>query len=218
MRHPCIRIFAPLLVCLAAAPAFAATHTIFQSGFTFSPADLTIAAGDTVVWQWSSGAHTVTNGTSLGDPNLGNLFDAALNAGASTFTHVFADEGVVPYLCRPHAGLGMTGTVTVEAAAAADELPAADLPVLGRNAPNPFNPRTEIAFALPADAAVRLVVLDVAGRLVRTLVDGERMAAGPHRRAWDGRDTSGNGVAAGVYLYVLEADGVRLSGTMALVK
>lgn len=83
--------------------------------------------------------------------------------------------------------------------------------------PNPFNPRTTIRFVLPEGGAVRLSVFDVSGRLVRVLVD-EGLAAGRHEVAWDGRDASGRGAAAGCYLTRLEFGGRVESMTMGLVR
>ena len=77
---------------------------------------------------------------------------------------------------------------------------------LGPNYPNPFNPHTSIPFTLAAADAVRLQVYDLRGRLVRTLWDGP-LAAGAHRLDWDGRNTAGQPVASGVYLYRLEVGG-----------
>lgn len=94
--------------------AIAADHTVNQVGITFDPATLTIEPGDTVTWVWSGGSHTVTNGTDLGDPDLGTLFDAPLNSSNTSYTHSFMDAGEFPYLCRPHASLQMTGVIIVE--------------------------------------------------------------------------------------------------------
>jgi hypothetical protein len=81
-------------------------------------------------------------------------------------------------------------------------------------APNPFNPRTTIRFDLPAAGPVRLAIYDVAGRLVRVLVEGE-IPAGSHEAVWDGRDQSGRSAPSGSYLARLVAggkvEGVRLS-------
>ncbi|MBK8167572.1 MAG: T9SS type A sorting domain-containing protein [bacterium] len=73
--------------------------------------------------------------------------------------------------------------------------------------PNPFNPRTTIQFAIPTDGAVRLTVFDVAGRLVRTLVD-ENRPQGSHEAVWDGRDATGREMGSGSYLARLEFGGL----------
>lgn len=74
--------------------------------------------------------------------------------------------------------------------------------------PNPANPVAKFLFVIPrnaGNAAVRLNIYDVRGRMVRTLVDGKVMEAGPHTTLWDGRDTAGNGVASGTYFARMEA-------------
>jgi hypothetical protein len=72
--------------------------------------------------------------------------------------------------------------------------------------PNPAAGSATLTFSLPAAGEVSLDLFDAGGRLVRTLVRGER-AAGTQAAAWDGRDTAGRPVAAGVYLVRLEAGG-----------
>ena len=71
---------------------------------------------------------------------------------------------------------------------------------------------TTINFTLPQAADVRLAVYNVRGQLVQTLVDGPR-AAGPHAVDWSGKDLS-----SGVYLYLLDVDGMRTIKRMTLVK
>jgi hypothetical protein len=75
---------------------------------------------------------------------------------------------------------------------------------LRQNAPNPFGDGTAIAFDLPSPARTTLSVYTVSGRRVATLVDRE-LPAGRHAVVWDGRDAAGYEVAAGVYLYRIEA-------------
>ena len=74
------------------------------------------------------------------------------------------------------------------------------------NYPNPFNPVTTMRFHLPEPAEVQLIVFDIGGRQVRTLLYEER-AAGYHEIPWDGTDALGNSVATGVYLARIEAAG-----------
>jgi hypothetical protein len=89
---------------------------------------------------------------------------------------------------------------------------------LQQNAPNPFNPATEIRFSVPAGgASVSLRVYDVTGRLVRTLVDGHR-AAGTHTVTWQGDDDRGRPAASGTYVYRLTAPSFSELRTMVLLK
>jgi hypothetical protein len=89
--------------------------------------------------------------------------------------------------------------------------------ILRQNFPNPFNPRTVIEFELPEAGFAALVVHDVAGRRVRTLLR-EWMSAGPHRVEWNGVDERGDPVAGGVYYYTLRTARGRLWRRMVLVK
>jgi len=84
-------------------------------------------------------------------------------------------------------------------------------------APNPFNPRTTVRFTLAQDGPVRLDVHDLAGKRVRTLVDGRR-PAGPHAVDWDGRDNAGSPLASGVYVLRLRAEGVAEVSKVSLVR
>jgi hypothetical protein len=83
-----------------------------------------------------------------------------------------------------------------------DEVPLAF--ALRQNAPNPFRNGTRIAFILPTASRASLEVYNVAGRKVASVVDRE-FAAGAHSVAWDGRDSGGREVPAGIYFYRLEA-------------
>jgi len=78
--------------------------------------------------------------------------------------------------------------------------------------PNPFvhGGATVLRFALPRAASAKLEVFDAAGRRVSVLLD-KALPAGPGEAVWNGRDTRGNGVPAGMYFYRLSADGQRLT-------
>lgn len=88
---------------------------------------------------------------------------------------------------------------------------------LHTSAPNPFNPYTSIRYDLPRDSRVRLRVFDVAGRLVRTLLD-ENKQAGLHSVTWDGRDNAGQRAASGIYFCRMEAGEYMGTTRMCLVK
>jgi len=86
------------------------------------------------------------------------------------------------------------------------------------NFPNPFNPVTEIRYALPRPATVSLTVYDLSGRVVRRLLVSESQAEGRYAVLWDGRNDRGVSVSSGVYFYRLAADGDALSRKMILLK
>ena len=85
------------------------------------------------------------------------------------------------------------------------------------NYPNPFNPMTTIKFDLPRSGHVKLSVYDIAGRLVKTLVDEVKPAAA-HTEVWNGTDRTGRRVASGTYYYVLQTEGYNSTHKMMLVK
>jgi hypothetical protein len=101
--------------------------------------------------------------------------------------------------------------------------PAVYVPVvraeLAQNYPNPFNPTTQIAYLVPEGAPqdASLVVYDVTGARVRTLVNAPKRA-GRHLVTWDGRDDSGNQVASGIYFYRLVLGQFTATKRMLLLK
>ncbi len=95
--------------------------------------------------------------------------------------------------------------------------PSAAGPVLSLPVPNPFNPRTRITYSLERAGRVELSVFDSRGRLVRNLMSGQR-GGGKHSLFWNGRDGNGSPVAAGVYLFRIEAHGRVETKKATLVK
>ncbi len=88
---------------------------------------------------------------------------------------------------------------------------------LRQNYPNPFNPSTFIEFSLARPADVSLVVYNLRGQEIRTLVS-ETKSAGAYRVQWDGKDNQMKTVANGVYLYKLKAGDHTSSRLMSYVK
>ena len=88
---------------------------------------------------------------------------------------------------------------------------------LHNNYPNPFNPTTTIAYDLPQDGTVRLIIYDVMGREVTRLVNGFT-PAGYHNVRWDARNALGEQVSAGVYFYHLQSGAYVKTQKMVLLK
>ncbi|MBU1698879.1 MAG: choice-of-anchor D domain-containing protein, partial [Candidatus Eisenbacteria bacterium] len=88
---------------------------------------------------------------------------------------------------------------------------------LYQNRPNPIRGSTMIEFALPAEGLVRLEVYDISGKKIRSLINRVENA-GRYTSVWDGRDSSGEPVASGIYFYRLRMDGKSKTRTCALLR
>jgi hypothetical protein len=88
---------------------------------------------------------------------------------------------------------------------------------LDQNFPNPFNPTTQISFTLKSNEQVSLVVYNMLGQQIRTLVNQE-MPAGGYVAKWDGRDEHGFQMASGAYVYRLQTKSLSMTRTMMLLK
>jgi hypothetical protein len=80
------------------------------------------------------------------------------------------------------------------------------------NYPNPFNPTTNIQFALPVSSNVKLTVVNALGQVVAELVNGE-MSAGIHDVSWNAANMS-----SGIYFYRVEANDFVQTRKMLLLK
>ena len=91
---------------------------------------------------------------------------------------------------------------------------------LTQNYPNPFNPSTTISYNVDASGMVTLKIYDIMGRLVRTLVDDHRSSGnlGGYSVVWDGKDSQGQQVSAGLYIYSLQTPGGNMTKKMVLMK
>jgi hypothetical protein len=98
--------------------------------------------------------------------------------------------------------------------------PRVELPAgyeLLQNHPNPFNPSTTIRYQLPGAAQVRLVVFDIAGRVISVLVDDLRQP-GVHFSTWLANDALGQPLPSGVYFYRITAGRFSATRKMMLVR
>jgi len=88
---------------------------------------------------------------------------------------------------------------------------------LEQNYPNPFNPSTEIRFAVAKAGPVLLEVYDLTGRVVTTLVNQD-LPAGTHRVVWNAKDSRGESLSSGVYLYRISSSEFVATKKMVLLK
>jgi photosystem II stability/assembly factor-like uncharacterized protein len=78
---------------------------------------------------------------------------------------------------------------------------------LKQNYPNPFNPTTSIEFSLPVTSEVELIIFNILGQKVTTLIN-EQKSAGYHSVLWNANDSNGIKLSSGIYFYMLKASGI----------
>ncbi len=88
---------------------------------------------------------------------------------------------------------------------------------LEQNYPNPFNAETVIQYRICAAGPVKLIVYNILGQPIRTLVDA-RHNVGEHSATWNGRDNTDKAVSTGVYLYELVTGETRQVRRMTLLR
>jgi len=86
-----------------------------------------------------------------------------------------------------------------------------------QNYPNPFNPSTTISYTLPGEGKVTIMVYNIMGQEVKTLVD-EVQASGIHSVVWQGTNVHGIEVASGMYFYNVKFGGDSITKKMILMK
>ncbi len=88
---------------------------------------------------------------------------------------------------------------------------------VSRNYPNPFNPTTSFQYVLPHSTPVKVIVYNLQGKTVKTLVNTIQNS-GTYTAVWDATNNVGQTVPSGIYLYRIEASGQVLSRKMLLMK
>ena len=132
-----------------------------------------------------------TNGQELGDPN------GVWRSGQS-------NPGVLSAVTNPGNQASVTSVGNI-----------AGLPTeykLYNNYPNPFNPSTKIKFNLPEAAFTKLIIYDLIGKEVETLVNSE-LKSGTHEVTFDARN-----IASGVYIYTLQTNNFTSTKKLLITK
>jgi hypothetical protein len=161
--------------------------------------------GSPTSWHWD-----------FGDGATSDMRTAQHTFAAGTyFVALTGIEGSSEYPCLPPGRRSLRVTALPQDAVGVDLLPLpADVSLVLAGA-QPSSGEAKLAFELPHAGRVRLTVLDLAGRRVATLLD-EFREAGRHPVSWRGLTDGGAGSGAGVYLAVLQYEGV--SRTIRIVR
>ncbi len=88
---------------------------------------------------------------------------------------------------------------------------------LHQNMPNPMHNTTTIFYELPKDCKISIKIYNIAGQLVKTLVD-KHVRAGYHKVTWDGKDETGRKVSSGVYFYCLSTNNLVKTRKLVVIR
>lgn len=88
---------------------------------------------------------------------------------------------------------------------------------LEQNYPNPFNPTTNITFSLKKSGHVTLIVYNLIGQKVKTLLD-KKMTSGVYQITWNAKDEAGDQLASGIYYYRMETESFTATKKMVLIR
>ena len=124
---------------------------------------------------------------------VGEFYNRVRQRENATLLNVTATLTDINFYLKHHTGVAWKPTNNVP-----------DQFYLFQNHPNPFNPTTTVEYGIPVTGHVQLVIYDVLGRHIKTLVDGQH-ATGHFQATWDGTDEHNLPIAAGVYFCRMEA-------------
>ncbi len=104
-----------ILLVAAVVPGYSTTYTVQVGNYFFNPQTITnVNPGDTIHWVWVTGTHTTTSTTI---PAGAATWDEPITSSSPTYDYIPTVPGTYNYKCTPHAGMGMVGSFTVNAAA-----------------------------------------------------------------------------------------------------
>jgi hypothetical protein len=137
-------------------------------------------------------------------------YDSGLVAGGGQFPAIDVNVALHGFFCRDTA-FHVQGRPTTTGV---DDTPGV---ARLRASPNPFERRTEIAFAMPEAGPVFVAVHELAGRRIRTLVAGGRYGAGVQRLTWDGARDDGSRAGGGIYFVVVRTPGREMRAAVVKI-
>lgn len=181
--------------------------TLTQNGAPLSGIEVEIGrsiAGESTIYQWRG--ITEDNGQTrirVSTPRLSGYYVArAIDSSGNvldTWTSIPLNPGRQINITLPVGGGASFASLTAS------------------NFPNPFNPETVIAYQIPESGDVSLIIYNVLGQKVRSLVSAYQVA-GAYQVRWDGRNNNGQAVASGRYVYYLKTVQGEITGRMVLLK
>tara|TARA_B110000014_G_C20113734_1_gene587519 strand:+ start:381 stop:2417 length:2037 start_codon:yes stop_codon:yes gene_type:complete len=136
---------------------------------------------------------------------------------ASSFTDESFDVTINKYRINESDPIEDVVVTFTNSALGIDENTIPTVYALHQNYPNPFNPSTQVNYDLPERGSVQIMIYDLMGRKVKTLINNEQNA-GFKNIQWNATNNRNEPVSAGLYLYTIQAGEFRQTKKMVLLK
>ena len=147
-----------------------------------------------------------------------NIEVKVLRGGNYTYPGIFAMSShrfdTPPFVTTDHMGFRVVAREQLDTK---QELLLPETFALHQNYPNPFNPVTTLRYDLPKNSLVTIIIYDMMGREVKTLIN-QTQGAGYRSVIWDATNDYGKPVSAGIYLYQIQAGEYISTKKMVLLK
>lgn len=173
-------------------------------------------------WSKVQGADSYQIFKNFVHPNTGNWQYLTIDIGN---TDEYMDTDLLPYQTYFYQILAISGFVKSNRSntimVTTGELGIDEINIesfsLNQNIPNPFNPSTLIEYSLPKESFVTLIIYDLMGEKIKTLIN-DFQTIGKHSIVWDGKNNMDRTVVAGIYFYTIKTREFNRTKKMLLMK
>ena len=192
-------LFFAVLMASTLGIGFAATHTVTNSGFTFSPDSINIAAGDSVKFVLASTHNAIEVTKATWDINGNTAKAGGFSVPMGGGKVAFPTDGTHYYVCFPHAHLGMKGVIIVGSGITPIPTVSDIIPSMSVY-PNPASDFITISYTLSTDADVNIKLINLIGVEVASILK-DSQSAGPYQNTY----SLNKNLAPGIYFVSVSA-------------
>lgn len=160
------KIYALFLLLSIAFVTKATSYTVTISGFSYSPATLTVNIGDVVTIQASAGHPLAEVDQTTWNANGTSTLSTGFGVKTSNYTFTVSSNNTMYYVCTAHATLGMKGQIVVNSVGVNEQ----QISFNNVNVfPNPASNKAQIEFSSVGNNFVNVILFDITGRKIENI-------------------------------------------------
>ncbi len=180
----CKSLFLAILFAFVFIISYGATDTISNNVFVFTPDEITVNTGDTIIFS-IGGSHNAIEVSEETWNSNGNVANGGFSVPFGGGEVIFEEEGTYYYVCEPHASLGMKGIINVVSTVTSDEEILAEKTDDFSIYPNPVKQVMGVSFFVPEYDEASIELIDITGRVVQVLAEKKTYAPGRYEEYFD---------------------------------